>query len=346
MRSIYTKMLILYSCFYSLVIWIMAIWRYTILKNLTVHLCILKQVFSIRDHLPCGWENSGHERSQHSRDEAGLVRGDCPDGTLCARPHLASILLLHFDTEKPFYIHQRSSAGYGYCPSHIIQVRAEITNKNKKRRNMTPWTVSLAIFHSSATLPITMKCLLENCQVDRQIARFVLPVGATINMDGTALYEAVAAIFIAQVNEYELDFGQLVTIRYLYTNENLSDAWRYKQWSKSVAMHDNIQKPWDTCSITFYSTPPSYEQMNGNQDVITTISVFFSITATAASIGAAGIPQAGLVTMVIVLTSVGLPPDDITLIVAIDWILYVCTANMNIFISYLKHYLWKSSVLS
>ena len=69
-------------------------------------------------------------------------------------------------------------------------------------------------FHSSATLPITMKCLLENCHVDRQIARFVLPVGATINMDGTALYEAVAAIFIAQVNNYELDFGQLVTIRY------------------------------------------------------------------------------------------------------------------------------------
>ncbi|XP_048109546.1 excitatory amino acid transporter 5 [Alosa alosa] len=118
--------------------------------------------------------------------------------------------------------------------------------------------IALATSSSSATLPITMKCLLENCGVDRQIARFVLPVGATINMDGTALYEAVAAIFIAQVNDYELDFGQLVTI---------------------------------------------------------------SITATAASIGAAGIPQAGLVTMVIVLTSVGLPPDDITLIVAIDWIL-------------------------
>ncbi|XP_037105290.1 excitatory amino acid transporter 5 isoform X4 [Syngnathus acus] len=118
--------------------------------------------------------------------------------------------------------------------------------------------IALATSSSSATLPITMKCLLEKCHVDRQIARFVLPVGATINMDGTALYEAVAAIFIAQVNDYELDFGQLVTI---------------------------------------------------------------SITATAASIGAAGIPQAGLVTMVIVLTSVGLPPDDITLIVAIDWIL-------------------------
>ncbi|XP_037401081.1 excitatory amino acid transporter 5 isoform X2 [Pygocentrus nattereri] len=125
--------------------------------------------------------------------------------------------------------------------------------------------IALATSSSSATLPITMKCLLENCHVDRQIARFVLPVGATINMDGTALYEAVAAIFIAQVNEYELDFGQLVTI---------------------------------------------------------------SITATAASIGAAGIPQAGLVTMVIVLTSVGLPPDDITLIVAIDWILR-CSGSRN-----------------
>ncbi|XP_023674521.1 solute carrier family 1 member 7a [Paramormyrops kingsleyae] len=118
--------------------------------------------------------------------------------------------------------------------------------------------ISLATSSSSATLPITFKCLLENNHIDRRIIRFVLPVGATINMDGTALYEAVAAIFIAQVNSYELDFGQIITI---------------------------------------------------------------SITATAASIGAAGIPQAGLVTMVIVLTSVGLPTDDITLIVAVDWAL-------------------------
>ncbi|KAI5938078.1 Excitatory amino acid transporter 5 [Manis javanica] len=118
--------------------------------------------------------------------------------------------------------------------------------------------IALATSSSSATLPITFKCLLENNHIDRRIARFVLPVGATINMDGTALYEAVAAIFIAQVNNYELDLGQIVTI---------------------------------------------------------------SITATAASIGAAGIPQAGLATMVIVLTSVGLPTDDITLIIAIDWAL-------------------------
>uniref|UniRef100_A0A3P8T8M5 Amino acid transporter n=1 Tax=Amphiprion percula TaxID=161767 RepID=A0A3P8T8M5_AMPPE len=117
---------------------------------------------------------------------------------------------------------------------------------------------ALMISSSSATLPITFRCAEENNRIDKRITRFVLPVGATINMDGTALYEAVAAIFIAQLNDFTLDVGQIVTI---------------------------------------------------------------SITATVASIGAAGVPNAGLVTMVIVLTAVGLPANDVTLIVAVDWLL-------------------------
>lgn len=71
----------------------------------------------------------------------------------------------------------------------------------------------LSWFLSAGTLPVTFRCLEENLGIDKRVTRFVLPVGATINMDGTALYEAVAAIFIAQMNGVILDGGQIVTVR-------------------------------------------------------------------------------------------------------------------------------------
>jgi|MDSW01.2.fsa_nt_gb Na+/H+-dicarboxylate symporter len=65
---------------------------------------------------------------------------------------------------------------------------------------------------SSATLPVTMNCLEENLQVDKKVTNFVLPLGATVNMDGTALYEAMAAIFIAQAYGIDLSIGQQIVI--------------------------------------------------------------------------------------------------------------------------------------
>ena len=69
------------------------------------------------------------------------------------------------------------------------------------------------LYCSAGTLPITMNCLENNVGVDKRVTEFVLPLGATMNMDGTALLEGVAAIAIAQMNDISLSAGQIVTIR-------------------------------------------------------------------------------------------------------------------------------------
>ncbi len=120
---------------------------------------------------------------------------------------------------------------------------------------------------SAATLPITMDCVEKNAGVSNKVASFVLPLGATVNMDGTALYEAVAAMFIAQAYNIPLTIWQQVIIM---------------------------------------------------------------LTATLASIGAAAIPGAGLVTMVIVLKAVNLPLEGIGMILAVDRLLDMLRTAVNV----------------
>jgi Na+/H+-dicarboxylate symporter len=119
-------------------------------------------------------------------------------------------------------------------------------------------TTAFSTASSSATLPVTIECAELRNKVSRKASLFVLPLGATVNMDGTALYEAVAALFIAQLFGIELGFGQQMII---------------------------------------------------------------FLTATLAAVGAAGIPEAGLVTMVMVLHAVGLPLEGIGMLLSIDWLL-------------------------
>ncbi|CAF0916624.1 unnamed protein product [Adineta ricciae] len=121
---------------------------------------------------------------------------------------------------------------------------------------------------SSATLPVTYQCVELKNHIDPRVSRFVLPLGATVNMDGTALYEAVAAIYIAQLKGIPLNAVKIIVT---------------------------------------------------------------SLTSTLASVGAASIPQAGLVTMVIVLNALGLPSDEVKTIYAVDWLLDRFRTTINVF---------------
>ncbi len=120
---------------------------------------------------------------------------------------------------------------------------------------------------SGATLSLTMSSVKENCGVSNKISSFTLPLGATVNMDGTALYELVAVFFIAQAYGIELNFMETSIV---------------------VA------------------------------------------TALLASIGAAGIPMAGLVMITVILTAVGLPLEGVGLILAVDRILDMFRTSVNV----------------
>ena len=128
-------------------------------------------------------------------------------------------------------------------------------------------TTALSTASSSATLPVTVECVEKQNRVSRRTTLFVIPLGATVNMNGTALYESVAAIFIAQVVGIQLGFWEQVLV---------------------------------------------------------------FLTATLAAIGAAGIPEAGLVTMVIVLKAVGLPLEGIGMLLSIDWFLDRLRTSINV----------------
>ncbi len=120
---------------------------------------------------------------------------------------------------------------------------------------------------SAATLPVTMERCEDHLGVSKEVSSFVLPLGATINMDGTSLYQAVAAVFIAQAFGYDLELSQQLTI---------------------------------------------------------------VLTSTLASIGAAAVPGAGMVMLVIVLSSIGIDPEGIALIFAVDRLLDMLRTVVNV----------------
>lgn len=135
------------------------------------------------------------------------------------------------------------------------------------------WAVAFATRSSAATLPVTVRCLTDRLGVSPQIANFTLPVGATVNMDGTALYEGVAVIFLIQL------YGGM-----------------------------------DDVGITLGGA--------------VTLAIF--VTAVLASVGAAAVPDAGLVTMVLVATAVNLPVYYIPLIFSVDAFLDMFRTSTNV----------------
>jgi proton glutamate symport protein len=138
----------------------------------------------------------------------------------------------------------------------------------KHLKNLSsPILTAFSTSSSSATLPLTMEAVEHNDGVSNKITSFTLPLGATINMDGTALYECVAAMFIAQAYGIDLSFGQQVIV---------------------------------------------------------------VVTALLASIGAAGIPMAGLVMITVILSAVGLPLEGVGLILAVDRILDMFRTATNV----------------
>jgi Na+/H+-dicarboxylate symporter len=152
--------------------------------------------------------------------------------------------------------------------SLAVKIIGRVNPLNHLKNMATPLLTAFSTSSSNATLPLTMEAVENRDGVSNKIASFTLPLGATINMDGTALYECVAAIFIAQVYGFNLSFTQLIVV------------------------------------------------------------VF---TALLASIGAAGIPMAGLIMMSVVLKAVGLPLEGIGLVLAVDRILDMFRTATNVY---------------
>lgn len=85
-------------------------------------------------------------------------------------------------------------------------------------------TLAFSTSSSAATLPVTMECVEDNLGVDKKVSSFVLPIGATVNMDGTSLYQAVAVVFLAQFHMIDLSLGQQLTIVLTATLASIGSA--------------------------------------------------------------------------------------------------------------------------